>query len=297
MSRRAARTSLVWLGVLGALLSAAALGVFLTTGGGRDVSGPTRVGVVEIRGVLDLAEPYLDQLQEFQRDQTIGAVVLRIDSPGGLVGPAQEIHREVRRFRERKPVVASLAAVAASGGYYVASAADAIVANPGTTTGSIGVIMPLGNARELLGKIGVESTPVFSGRFKEAGTPTRSLTAEERALFQGLVDDLHAQFIQSVAEGRQMPAEKVAAVSDGRVFTGRQAVDYGLVDRLGNFRDAVELAWERAGLKGEPRVAQGTRKKGSLIGRLLNDWLRETLGQALTAAGLGVEPAPLFLWR
>ncbi len=210
-----------------------------------------QVGIVEVVGPIIASETTLRHLKEFRENEAIKAVVVRIDSPGGGVGASQEIYQAVKRTARQKPVVISMGGVAASGGYYIAAAAPYIMANPGTITGSIGVIMGYTNVESLLEKIGVYPVVIKSGKYKDTGSPTRELTKEERQLLQGLSDDLHDQFIQDIADGRQMDAAKVRAVADGSVFSGKTALSHGLVDRLGNLNDAVAWAGEEAGLTGK----------------------------------------------
>jgi len=212
------------------------------------------VGVIDLQGVIVSPEETLQDLLEFRRNDKVKAIVLRIDSPGGAVGASQEIFQEVLRTNRSKPVVASMGSVAASGGYYAALGAERILANPGTITGSIGVIVKFANLEELFGKIGYRSEVIKSGKLKDLGSPSRPLSEEERALLQGLIDNVHAQFIQSVAENRHLPAEQVRALADGRVFSGEQAEQAGLIDALGNFTDAAILAAELGGLKPEAEM-------------------------------------------
>ena len=255
--------------------------------GERFTFGKT-VAVVDVRGVISDAADTVDALDHLrQQDATIG-VVLRIDSPGGAVAPSQEIYDAVWRLRARKPVVASLGNVAASGGYYVASAADVVVADPGTLTGSIGAIMEVQNVATLAEKVGVSQTVVKSGRFKDVGQPLRAVTDEERVLLQRMVDDVLGQFIDAVARGRGMEAGRVRALADGRLYSGAQARDVGLVDELGGLADATRVAWSRAGQTGEPRVSH-VRTRG-------RPWWLDLLGLArlpdlLAPGGL------LFLYR
>ncbi len=178
-----------------------------------------------------------------------------MDSPGGSVGPSQEIFAEVRRLAEEKVVVASFGAIAASGGYYVALPATRIVANPGTITGSIGVITQIPNVEELAEKIGFRMNTVTSGPSKDAGNPFRPFTEEDRRIFRDLIDDIYRQFVEDVAASRNLDPEKVRQIADGRVYTGAQALELGLVDELGNFTDAVELAAELAEIPGRPELA------------------------------------------
>ncbi len=219
--------------------------------GQREVLEGDKIGIVEVHGPIISSKTTLRHLKEFRENEAIKAVVVRIDSPGGGVGASQEIYQAVKRTAGQKPVVVSMGGVAASGGYYIAAAAPYIMANPGTITGSIGVIMGYTNVESLLEKIGVYPVVIKSGEYKDTGSPTRKLTKEEREILQGLSDDLHAQFIEDVADGRQMDTDKVKEIANGSVFSGKTAQLYGLVDRLGNFNDAVTWAGEEAGLSGK----------------------------------------------
>ena len=222
--------------------------------GERFTFGKT-VAVVEVRGVISDAADTVDALDHLRQQENAIGVVLRIDSPGGAVAPSQEIYDAVWRVRARKPVVASLGNVAASGGYYIASAADVVVADPGTLTGSIGAIMEVQNVATLAEKVGISQTVVKSGRFKDVGQPLRAVTDEERVLLQRMVDDVLGQFIDAVARGRGMETGRVRALADGRLYSGAQARDVGLVDELGGLAEATRVAWSRAGQTGEPRVS------------------------------------------
>ena len=213
-----------------------------------------KIGIIPLEGPITDSEPILSQLVEFRKDDRIKVIILRINSPGGAVGPSQEIYREVRRTTETKKVIASLGSLAASGGYYVASAADKIVANPGTITGSIGVIMEFLQLEDLLKKFGINLEVLKSGEFKDIGSPHRGMSKREKALIMELISDVQSQFVEAVATGRGLPVEKVMEVADGRIFTGARAKELGLVDSLGNFQDAVRLAKEMALIKGEPTM-------------------------------------------
>ncbi len=225
------------------------------------------IGVIHIEGAilggrggggllgLPGADAILEQLRAAQRDSEIEAVILRINSPGGSAAASQEIHREVMRLREADVlVVASLGDVAASGGYWIASAADVIVANAATITGSIGVIMQVTNLEELYEKLGMDFETIKSGEHKDIGSSSREMTPGEREILQYMVDDIFEQFIEVVAEGRNMELAEVKELADGRVFTGRQAIELGLVDKEGNFYDAVDLVREMVGIEGEVRL-------------------------------------------
>jgi protease-4 len=210
----------------------------------------------------DLAERTVRQLAKYGEDPTIKALVLRIDSPGGGVASSQEIYLTVKHLRdEGKLVVASLGSLAASGGYYIACAAERVFAHPGTITGSIGVIVQLANAEELLHKIGISSTAITSGPFKDSGTPMRSLRPEERQAFQALVDDVHQQFVEAVAQGRNLPVPEVLPIADGRIYTGRQAKELRLIDELGTLQDAIAFASASLGIVGKPHVVEEKRER------------------------------------
>jgi protease IV len=221
-----------------------------------------RVALIRVEGVILDAHSTVAELKRFGENPSIKAIVLRIDSPGGGVVPSQEIYDAVQRVRNKnnKAVIASMGTVAASGGYYIAAATDRIIANPGTLTGSIGVIMETANVEGLLKKIGVEGIVIKSGKFKDVGSPLRKMTEEEQALLQSVMDDVHKQFIDAVAEGRALEVSTVQALADGRIFTGRQAKEAKLVDELGNLDDAIQLAAELAGIEGEPKVVEPRRR-------------------------------------
>jgi len=227
-----------------------------------DLSTEDRIALVRIEGIILDSQTTVGELKRFGENPSVKAIVLRIDSPGGGVVPSQEIYDAVQRVRNKsnKAVIASMGTVAASGGYYIAAATDRILANPGTLTGSIGVIMEMANIEGLLKKIGVEGVVVKSGRYKDVGSPLRKMSDEEQALLQSVMDDVHKQFIEAVAAGRSLEVADVKALADGRIFTGRQAKDAKLVDELGNLEDAIQLAAEIAGIEGEPKVVEPRRR-------------------------------------
>ena len=259
-SKRTVRTALALLG----LLVLAVIGVSLLTSLALDSGwlGGERVAVIRIEGVIVDSRETIEELRRFRDNPSIKAVVLRIDSPGGGVVPSQEIHTEVLKARKdgRLKVVASMGNLAASGGYYIAAATDKIVANPGTLTGSIGVIMELANVQGLLEKVGVQSVVIKSGRYKDLASPFRAMSAEDRALLQSVLDDVHDQFIRAVAAGRALKVEQVRDLADGRIFTGRQARTAKLVDELGDLQDAIKLAARLVGIEGEPRVVEPRKR-------------------------------------
>jgi protease-4 len=247
------------------------LGVLLLGEPGVPPFDGNRVAVVEIEGLIVDAERLVRELADYGEDASVRAVVVRIQSPGGVVGPTQEIHDAIQRLRAQgKPVVASMGSVAASGGYYLAAAATRIVANPGTLTGSIGVILQLAEIEGLLRKVGVRYEVIKSGRFKDAGSFARPMTPEERTVLQAVLDDMHDQFVSAVAEGRRLPKDRARALADGRILSGRMARDAGLVDALGGLDEAVRLAAELGGVPGKPRVVR-PRRAWRLVD--LADWL------------------------
>lgn len=236
------------------------------------------VAVVELKGALLSSKEIVDQIHSAGENDHIKGVVLLINSPGGGVAPSQEIYSEIRKLGKKKPVVASMSSVAASGGYYVASAADKIVANPGTLTGSIGVIMEFSNVEGLLHKLGLKSFVVKSGKYKDVGSPNRPMTEKEREYIQQLIDSVHKQFVSAVAEGRGMDIEAVNIISDGRILTGEQALELGLIDELGNLYDAISLVAKMAAIEGDAKPFYMEKEKGVadyLFGRSFLDILGE----------------------
>lgn len=227
-----------------------------------DLSTEDRIALIRVEGVILDAQATVGDLKRFSENPSVKAIVLRIDSPGGGVVPSQEIHDAVQRVRTKnnKAVIASMGSVAASGGYYIAAATDRIVANPGTLTGSIGVIMETANVEGLLHKIGIEGVVIKSGKYKDVGSPLRKMSEEERGLLQTVMDDVHKQFIEAVANGRALEVTDVQALADGRIFTGRQAKDARLVDELGDLEDAIQLAADVVGIEGEPKVVEPRRR-------------------------------------
>ncbi|RJR27524.1 MAG: signal peptide peptidase SppA [Desulfobacteraceae bacterium] len=210
-----------------------------------------RFGVIPVEGIISDSQEIVSELVRLRKDDGIKAVILRINSPGGAVGPAQEICAEIKKVAGSKPVVASLGTVAASGGYYIAAPARMIVANPGTITGSIGVLMQFVRVEDLLNKVGIQLEVLKAGEYKDMGSPHRRLTESEKQMIQDLMADVRMQFVEEVARGRNLSVEKVNGIADGRIFSGAKAKELGLVDRLGTLEDAVELAKELAGVKGE----------------------------------------------
>jgi protease-4 len=268
---------LVLFAFLGLLYTAVKSG---PSGSRASIRGP-RVGVVEVTGPIMDSKKVLEQLRDFRDRDEVKAVVVRIDSPGGAVAPSQEIYDAIRVVRTKKKVVASMGTTAASGGYYIAAAADRIYANPGTLTGSIGVIFQLPNVEGLMRWAGVQMTNITSGRLKDAGSPFRSMSPEERAYFEGVLTDVHQQFILAVAEGRGLTVEEVQPYADGRVFTGRQAREWKLVDTLGGLTEAVAEAGKLGGIKDEHPEVEYPREDKPLLQQLLGNEVRSLAGDAL----------------
>ncbi len=243
----------------------------LVLGDGFITSSGDGVGYVEVKGPILESGETVKQLAEMRKKTNVKAVVLRIESPGGVIGPSQEIYAAVKKLAKTKKVVVSMGSVAASGGYHVAIPAAVIYANPGTITGSIGVLMKLSNVEGLMDKVGMKAFILKSGKFKDTGSPVRPLTDEDKALLQGVIGNLHEQFVKAVAESRKLPVEEVRRLADGRVYTGEQALALRLVDRLGTLEDAVEEAGRLAGIKGEPTLIMPPKKRKFLRELLLEE--------------------------
>jgi protease IV len=257
------------------------------------LAGKDGVAIVRVEGPILDSYQTVSELKAFAEDPLVKAIVVRIDSPGGGVAPSQEIYNAVKRVRKEKnkTVIASMGTVAASGGYYIAVATDRILANPGSLTGSIGVIMQLANCQELLEKIGVKNVVVKSGKFKDIGSPFRPMQDEDRKLLQVVMNDVHRQFIEAVAEGRSLDLAEVEQLADGRVFTGQQAKSILLVDDIGDLHDAIQLAGELGGIEGEPRVME-TSKPFSFKNLLENTFL----GSVHTFTSAPFSMPLLYLW-
>lgn len=251
--------------------------------GGGTFAGGERIGVVHVNGAIMSSQAVVNSLYRFRRDRRIKAVVVRINSPGGAVGPSQEIYREIRKFytskkkTERKPVIASMGSVAASGGYYVAAACGKIMTNRGTLTGSIGVISQIPNYKGLLEWARVGMKVIKSGKRKDVGSPFRQMKPQEEQFLKDLMKNVHEQFIQDVAQGRKIALSKLRPIADGRVLTGEQAKQAGLADRFGNIRDAISWAAKMAKVKGEPRLVHAPQRRSGLLQSLVQGAVRETV--------------------
>jgi protease IV len=269
-----------------------------STGAGLSLESETtagaRIGIVEAKGTIGEAAPagidsdkVVKLLKKYEKDDDIKAIVLRVDSPGGAVAPSQEIHDAVKRIKARKKVVVSMGGMAASGGYYISAPADRIFAEPGTLTGSIGVIFLHFNVRGLLEWAKVEETTLKSGKYKDTLSPFRPIQETDREEIQSISDDVYSQFVQAVAQGRGMPEARVREIAEGRIYTGKRAKELKLVDELGGFDDAVAAAWGLAGQSGEPKVQYPPRERELS----LRDLIRGAFQGAFQGATEGVRSA------
>jgi len=294
--------------VLAGLSAVVALVLVLSGSGRSRIARPTfsknKIAVIELAGVMTSshdvgnravsARKVIEQLEKYREDDSVKAIVLRLDTPGGTVVAAQEIHGELLRLRAGpgKKIVVSMGDLAASGGYYVACAADRVFASAGTLTGSIGVIMQFPNYQGLFGKIGLGTNTIKSGEFKDVGNGAREMSDRDRTLLQGLVDDVYSQFVEAVAAGRGMTPEQVRPLADGRVFSGRQAKQLGLVDELGDLDAAIAAAGKLAGIEGKPELIRETPRRG--IWELLDVRMAGIFPAALDA---DTQARLLYLWQ
>jgi protease IV len=284
-----ARRSVVTFTVIAIIAFMTVAGIVLaalhSTRGDAGLGFGSRIALIEVHGVIGDDIATIRQLQRFRRDGSVRGYVVSIDSPGGVVGPSQSIFRELKRIREEDgvPVVASIGGIGASGGYYIALAADSILALPGSITGSIGVIIELPDASELLDRVGVRFEVVKSAEHKDVGSPFRPMSEGDRALLSEMVMDVYDQFVDAVAEERGLSRDAVLAVADGRIVSGRQALASGLIDGLGNVEDAIAAAGRMAGLGAQPRLARPPEPRPTMLDVLLSG----------TAGALGRLVAPL----
>lgn len=237
--------------------------------GDASLTSKEGVGLIEVKGMILDSKETIRQLRYFLKQGAVKAVVLRVDSPGGIVAPSQEIYSEVKKFAARKKIIVSMGSLAASGGYYISAPATMIYANPGTITASIGVILKLSNIESLMDKIGIKSYTLKTGKYKDSGSPLRQFSAEDRAMLQSVIDNTHEQFVRAVAEGRKLPIEDVRKIADGRILSGEQAREHKLVDRLGTLQDAIEEAGRLAGISGEPELLLPPKKKVNYLDLLV----------------------------
>jgi len=256
-----------------------------------------KIGVIDLTGVIIEPDVVVGELKDFGDDDSIKAIILHINTPGGGAAASQEIYTEVKRLRDerKKTIVSDVQTLGASGGYYVASGTDKIYANPASIVGSIGVISQWVNYQDLLKWAKLKDVTFKAGALKDTGNPAREMTPEEKAYFQSLIDDMHAQFIQAVADGRHLKVEDVKKIADGRVWTGQQALPLKLVDKLGDFEMAVKETAKSVGIKGEPELVHPEREKRTLLDLILGD--TETNLDSISAKLLDRHPGFYFLWK
>jgi protease IV len=262
--------------------------------------GQASILYLKLDGIILDSEKFLKKLKKYRRDDHIKAVVIQVNSPGGVVGPSQEIYEEIKRTREhyKKPVIISAESLLASGAYYIAAGADKIVTNSGSLLGSIGVIMEFANLKDLYDWAKVQRYSIKTGPLKDTGAEYRAMTAEEKAYLQGVLDDVHTQFKQAVADGRKLPLEKVVAQADGRIFTGAKAVEMGFADKVGTLGDAIRMAGEMTGLGDDPEVFEAPKDRPNFFEMFeeLNEEssLKENIQEALALKLIG---QPLLLYQ
>ncbi|WP_456457198.1 signal peptide peptidase SppA [Thermovibrio sp.] len=264
---------------------------YLFVGKLKEIGAP-KIAVVKVYGVIKSPDGYLRTLNSLEKDPRVKAIILRVDSPGGVVGACQEIYEKIKEVKKVKPVVVSMGSVAASGGLYVSVPATKIVANPGTITGSIGVILQSYNLKELAQKLGVKVITVKSGKFKDLLNPFREPTKDEIKVVQDLIDDTYEQFVEAVAKGRNLPLEKVKSFADGRIFTGREAKKLGLVDYLGGLDKAVEVARK---LSKSPNARVWiVKERVGIIERIIGKESSQLLGKLIGVVNGDVEEVKLM---
>ncbi len=261
---------LLLIAMIAGLICVIAVGVILFTSGKKGLKGDGTVAVLKVQDVILDSQIYLDSLKKIKKASHIKALVVRIDSPGGAVGPSQEIYGEIKRLRAQMPVVASIGGIGASGGYYIACAAESIYANPGAITGSIGVIAQFANYGKLLEWAKVDVEIIKSGKYKDAGTPFRKMSDPDRQYIQELINNVYEQFKNTVAVERKLNPKQISQIADGRVFTGEQAKALKLIDELGTINDAISAAGNLAGIQGEPETVYYPKRKREFLDFLLS---------------------------
>ena len=252
--------------------------------GEEDISGATgpRVAVVEVKDIISSSDDIIRQLKKYQKNKNVRAIVVRVESPGGGIAPSQEIYEEIKKIKDSgKPVIVSMGSLAASGGYYISLGASKIFANPGTLTGSIGVILEYPNFNQLMDKVGINMTTIKSGKMKDAGSPFRKANEEDQRYFQQLIDNGYEQFIEAVMLERKISRSEIIKLADGRVFTGKQAYENNLVDTLGTFEDAILYAAKLGNIEGEPKILKEKKKQTFLdlmVSKIFGKPIGETAG-------------------
>lgn len=289
---------LIILGILAVIvIGFTVMMVYLVSDSGEGIETVTtgsgdKIAIVELKGVITSSEDIVRQIKKYREQRGVRAILLRMDSPGGGVVAGQEIYEEVRKTRDSgKPVVVSMGSLAASASYYIACGSSRIVANRGTLTGSIGVISEILQVEELLGKIGVGVKAIKSGRMKDTGSPTRKMTQAEERYYQDLIDEVYLQFVGVVERERDLDHEDVLAMADGRVFTGEKAVELGLVDTIGTYEVAIEIAAQLAGIEGKPSIVRERKRTGLL------DGLAGSVAESLTSLKQDLLERPVLSYR
>src|ERR1051325_7124065 len=273
-----------------------AISITFSSDDSADFPFSDRIQVVDVEGELIQSGSILDQLKRYEDSNSVKAILLNIDSPGGGVAVSQEIYTEIKRLREKKDktIVAYLSSTGASGAYYISCAANKIVANPGTIVGSIGVIAEWVNYADLLQWAKLKDIVFKTGEFKDTGSPSRPITENERKYFQGLIDDMYVQFVEAVSSGRKLDLQEDRTMADGRVFTGRDAKERKLIDEIGNFQDAVDATAKLAGISGKPRLVRLARQRVTLLDVLTTDLSRLA---SFNGQGMKSEIKFQYLWK
>lgn len=279
----------IWISIGSILLLFFIFRIFSSTTSGSVFFGGEKVGIVRLEGIILSSEKINKQLNDYSERADIKAIVLRINSGGGVVGASQEIYEKVKDLKGKVPIIVSVDNVAASGAFYAALESEIIVANHGSLVGSIGVILEYPVVNELLDKIGLHVETIKSGKLKDSGSPTRPVSKADREYFQAVIDDQHEQFINAVATGRNIPVEAVRNYADGRIFTGNQALELNLIDTIGTFDDAIAIAGKIGGIKGKPKIVEIRKKRKTVFDLLYNEFQR-TIGSRF-----GIEPA--YRWQ
>jgi protease-4 len=275
----------IWISIGSILLLFFIFRIFSSTTSGSGFLGGDKIGIVRLEGIILSSEKINKQLNDYSERADIKAIVLRINSGGGVVGASQEIYEKVKELKGKVPIIVSVDNAAASGAFYAALESEIIVANHGSLVGSIGVILEYPVVNELLDKIGLHVETIKSGKLKDSGSPTRPVSKADREYFQTVIDDQHEQFINAVATGRNIPVEDVRNYADGRIFTGNQALELSLIDTIGTFDDAIAIAGKIGGIKGKPKIVEIRKKRKTVFDLLYNEFQR-TIGSRF-----GVEPA------
>lgn len=279
----------IWYSIASILLIFLILRIFSTSSTSSGLFSGDKVGIVRLEGLIISSEQVNKQLNDYAERSDIKAIVLRINSGGGVVGASQEIYEKVKDLKNKVPIIVSVDNAAASGAYYAALESDMIVANHGSLVGSIGVILDYPVMTELFDKIGLHVETVKSGELKDSGSPTRPVSRADREYFQAVVDDQHDQFINAVAIGRNLPVDDVRELADGRIFTGNQALELSLIDTIGTFEDAIAIAGKIGGIKGKPKMVEVMKKRKSIFDLIYNEF------QQRMSSRIGVEPA--YRWQ